>query len=907
MLLRPLRTLGAGLVLFSTLALAPACSQGDDGAGAPADAADVGGIVGGGAGPGDAHSGGVGKDAGGAELGGDAGLLDGAPGGGQPDGASEAGPTDALVEPDVPTGPTGYPSTDLLIKIIEPGGGRGAASIGSRTTVGGLLFGDAETITWEANNQQSGAIAEAAFWRSGPIDLEPGDNVVTVTATRGDKVVSDSITITYNPAFKFDGELAGRPNVSWVGATTKVVFTVPLGLYANFQPNTVTLQEVNADGTPKASVGQMVDVGQTGSTGDEIDGDGVFTRKADVTCSGEGPRWYRVSVTVNQGASTYQALSPQIPVWCLQRYKQAECNTDHAVVKDAENKLAGGWAQTDVIADLLTNPAVAAAGRASEGGYGIWVQFESGVLGAVLNTPMGKRGDGAPQGSAPAGPVPPAVGGSNKEIGSRSAIVLAPFGSEFGASDDAPAVAAALSASECPSFTVEGSMALQGPGASLDRFRSLTDYGIVSVSTHGEALFEGLDATDARLSYYWDHVGSQEVIWAGEPVACASLTTTDKACTVSGSSPNGGCSPGTVCVVTSGTGGSTSSGVCMDRTQADLKLGRVIITNKGYAMTPAFFEEYSVGGYPDNLVNLGACRSLYNGSLAATFFAHGSQAITGFSGYVQSEWARGKVTELFEGAVGQGLVGQSHSGGQDPDNPGTYWRLLGAGNLDLSASEIINASFEDGDTTGWRRDGDGRVISQLGGSTAVHGKFMGLISTGLGFTVQTGSLEQDFCIPADKTEVQVYWKFFSEEFLEYCGSQFQDTFQTVLIGAAGQLTLVDLKVDDLCGYGDGNCGSCPNPIACDVNCMGGSGCKIDPQTGICGGSYPCDCGKYFVGLTPSDVQFDQGGVFNVLWQKTTKNIQPLAGAGKVTLRMFASDTGDSIFDTVILMDAIEFK
>ena len=33
----------------------------------------------------------------------------------------------------------------------------------------------------------------------------------------------------------------------------------------------------------------------------------------------------------------------------------------------------------------------------------------------------------------------------------------------------------------------------------------------------------------------------------------------------------------------------------------------------------------------------------------------------------------------------------------------------------------------------------------------------------------------------------------------------------------------------------------------------------------------------------------------------------LAGAGAVTLRFFATDKGDSIYDTAILLDTVKFK
>jgi hypothetical protein len=273
---------------------------------------------------------------------------------------------------------------------------------------------------------------------------------------------------------------------------------------------------------------------------------------------------------------------------------------------------------------------------------------------------------------------------------------------------------------------------------------------------------------------------------------------------------------------------------------------------------------------------------------------------------VESAWAKGRVVPLFD-AIDGGVVGDHHMGGQDPGNPGTVWRLFGDAELDLAASGILNGSFEAGTAAGWVVDGDARVISQLGVTMPAAGQSMGLVSTGLGYTVQTGTLEQSFCIPADTPQVALDWKFYSEEFKEYCGSQFQDAFQAVLTGSGGQLTLVDVKVDDLCGYGDGQCDPCPSPVACDIECMGGEGCEYNPSTGTCTGAYNCQCGKWFKGLIPSDVSFDQNGVYNIIWQKASQNIQYLAGSGQVTLRLYASDTGDSIFDTVILVDAITFK
>jgi hypothetical protein len=819
--------------------------------------------------------------------------------------------------PDVSTGPdldnTGYPSAELMVKIISPSGGERTQFISGTLRLGGILFGEVDTMSWRISpGGQSGAIQKGAYWISGQIPLQPGDNRVVVTAERDGTVVDDALVVTYNPAFRFDTSPRARPDVVWVGTKQPVVFTIAASLYPQFAANTMTLLEVDPDGNTLATVGSMVDNGQTSTTGDEIQGDGVFTRRTEVTCAGPGTRFYRVSVQVDNGVSSYKALSEAVPVHCLEHLSGTTCQDHLALVLQAEASAKAGAPLADVVASLKASPTVADAGRAGDDGFSIWIQFESGVLAAVLLSPPNTRGGGddeqadVPFDPPPGGLFQPQAVGNVVDIRSKKAIVLAPFAAEFGATEDGPAVASAIGVNECPSFSLTGGAALQGPAASLERFRDLASHGIISISTHGEALFGTMDPLKKRALYDWDHTGAQEVIWSGEAVQCNQLLQNSQSCTVSNTDLTGGCPLGTICQVTQGSGGGNASGVCLDRTQVDLRLGRVLLTNRGYAMTPSFFEAYAAGGYPNSVVNLGGCRTMYNGTLVSAFFGSGAMAVTGFSDYVDSAWAKARVVEMFSGSVGKGLLGEGFKAAQDPSHPGTWWRLFGASNLDLSNSEIVNPSFEDGDTTGWTTDGDGRVVTRLGATLPANGKFMGLLSTGLGFTVQTGTLEQDFCIPPDKNEVEIQWKFYSEEFKEYCGSQFQDTFQAVLLGGAGQLTVVDVKVDNLCGYTDWPaCGSCVNPESCDYECMGGSGCLFNG--GICEGSFSCKCGKYFTGLVPSDVSFDQNGVWTTLWQRSVKNVKPLAGAGKVTLRLFATDKGDSVFDTVILVDEVRFR
>jgi hypothetical protein len=50
-----------------------------------------------------------------------------------------------------------------------------------------------------------------------------------------------------------------------------------------------------------------------------------------------------------------------------------------------------------------------------------------------------------------------------------------------------------------------------------------------------------------------------------------------------------------------------------------------------------------------------------------------------------------------------------------------------------------------------------------------------------------------------------------------------------------------------------------------------------------------------------------GGVWSTAWQKAELNIAGVAGRGPVKLRFSTADTGDSIYDTAVLIDAVKLR
>jgi hypothetical protein len=788
-----------------------------------------------------------------------------------PDTSDEGGDAD-IADPDTSEeggGPaTGYPSSELNLSIIGPSAQEVGQSLGKIVPVTGLLFGHADTIVWEhLGTGDSGEIAVKAFWQSDGIQLEQGDNPIRVTASNAETGAqsSDEINVAYNPAFLFDLIPTARPNVVFVGSSTEVLINAKLGLYTNFDPTTVQLWITDEEGNPVEKKNLLQDNGNTASSCDEVDKDAVYSTCLTVNPAKPGRIQMRISAEVANVFEKYTAWSPVFFLEAVSPVTNGECNERVGILQAArgsyDDKIATmspAEARQAVIAELLANDAVQEAGEATEG-YGIWIAFEGGLLGALNLSPAGYRG-------GPGQVVETGTSGASSpplSIGSKRASVLAPFNAEFGALDEAEAIAATLKDVGCPFFDVSYQ---KGAKADLFQFRHANEAGIFAVTSHGDATFKGLSA-EVSAAYSWEHDGSQEVLWTGEAVDCSKFSSSYSSC-------NGG---GTVCGNGIGECVLGKSNKCVDFKHSDLRTGRVVLSDTTYGILPSFVSHHAkTRKFPKSLVYLGSCRGLFNGGFAAAYFGNGARAVVGYDDYVKSEFAFERGTAFFDELINEASEAGPALGDtathEDPGNVGSFVRLFGAPNLSASDYSIVNQSWETGDATAWTAAGDGRVITALGATIPVHGKFMGLISTGLGFTQQTGELKQKFCIAPDKTSVSLYWKYYSEEFLEFCGSSFQDAFQATLQNSTGKITMVDVKVDTLCPPG---------------------------QCGGCGGNY--------VGLTPSDVSFDVGGVYNTTWQEATANISALAGTGPVTLTLFTTDAGDSIYDTVVLIDNVEFK
>jgi hypothetical protein len=390
----------------------------------------------------------------------------------------------------------------------------------------------------------------------------------------------------------------------------------------------------------------------------------------------------------------------------------------------------------------------------------------------------------------------------------------------------------------------------------LSVWKSLSNYGLISSATHGDSMDVAKDALEKKHPslVYIDWLFP----WHNErPILLTNIVvdwTSD----------------------------------ALDPYFADILAGRIMLWPKGadkvmLCITPEFISYYNAT-FPNTIwINI-SCRGAWTDALGAAFIAKGGGAWYGYSDYVKATYAHYTEKKILEELVQNDKNAKeafdaavADQGADDKDSDPAALTLLGEDKTKIGASELKNGSFEKpdgaGSLNGWIKAGDGRAIKILGSDSPTDGSTMAIISTGLGFTTKTGEIYQSFCLPDDAQNLIFDWNFYSEEFKEWCQTAYDDTFQVSItdIKAGTETVLFQTSVNTLCG-------ACERPGTSEA-------CQSLP-------------------LIDSPVNFDKGDAWYTGWnQDQTVDISAYKGKG-VILKFFATDKGDSVWDTAILIDNV---
>ncbi|HVO75243.1 MAG TPA: choice-of-anchor L domain-containing protein [Ignavibacteriaceae bacterium] len=414
-----------------------------------------------------------------------------------------------------------------------------------------------------------------------------------------------------------------------------------------------------------------------------------------------------------------------------------------------------------------------------------------------------------------------------KLIGNRNVLIYAPFEAAF-KKDMRPSIEAILNSSEFQ-FNITASVNQE---ANINVLENITQYGLIIFDTHGaegKELSTGEIADTLNDSYKTKY---KIMLKAGKLAIWENMVIS--------------------------------------------KSAALVKSENVYAVRYPFFSGLP-GKFPNSVVYNGSCESSMTDSLYEAFKSSGVKTYYGFNKVVNTTFCSERADSVVKRLANDlKNTGEAFISGTDPVAPNATFELKGENDIRYP-DDLINGDFEFGKLDGWTKDGDGRVISKLGTQNPAGGFYMGIISTGLGFTTATGKIFQTFTVKNTESTLTIKWNFLSEEFLEFIGSQYQDYFRVIIKTKDGVETeLIDKTIDG---------------IASDFGAS-----HPDDSTFIAGN---------LIDVSPG-ISFDRGGVYMTGWQTSTFDVSAYRGK-RITLTILAGDVGDSIYDTAIILDDISIK
>jgi len=655
------------------------------------------------------------------------------------------------------------------------------------------------------------------------------------------------------------GSLAAFPNELIINTSDTILFRFTANPGVFFIDSLTRLVKVDNNNNEIMEVGILYDNGNL-NNGDEIAHDNIYSGKFIFNESTPGTLFLKAKGRVSNNSTKYSQVINIIVYNAL----TSQClNVLLTTQQNAKNQLqtflAGNPGNIDTAANQLktwleNQPGVFSVEKG--GSTSLIIKYSCGLTGglvySVLNasgqiTTRGGHGgsDSTKRRSSKEIPIEQQTRGTNflnsdnmtfsnptdtslldsNAIGNRNVLIYAPFESSFAPYNERTTIINRLNSSTCKGFNITS---LTNQQANISSLYSITNYGYVILATHGSLgkFFATGEVLDTNSPAYT--ASYKALLRAGKLAIWKNMTINN-------------------------TGG-------------------VNVLANIYAINSSFISDLS-GTFPNSVILNNSCESTLKPNLSNAFIGKGAKTYYGYNKVVNSPFCvtiADSITKRI--AVDNKTTGQAFFAAIDPTYPFAVFEIkVGNNNLQFP-NTLINNNFEFGTIEGWTRAGDGRVISRLGIVNPTEGSFMGIISTGLGFTDSSGSIRQCFKVENDQDTISLKWNLLSEEFLEYIGSIFQDFFEIKIIKQDGSSVILYRKTID--------------QIAADFG-------ATTTNPGL------------LISVSPNIV-FDQGGVYMTNWQNISFNIIPYRGQ-TVTIVFSTGDVGDSAFDTAILLDDVKVQ
>lgn len=735
----------------------------------------------------------------------------------------------------------GVYSKNPLVSITEPTGSNWYATDQSLIKLAGIASDEADKlskITWEVEGGDSGTATGTKNWETEEISLEEGDNKIIIKAyDKGRNIGEDTIFIVYNRKIVFIGGPKLSPDYIYKDDPPQdVIVQTTVMSESDKDISYVKLYEVDAKGEMIKEIGEMEDNGEI-SDGDDIPSDGTYGYKGAFSTSKDDPIYIRVVAKLeNSDTSAMSGVVKFVIVESISQEALEQIESLNQQVTDLVNQLQDQGESLEQVAnqvnDLLGQQEGIDSNGISQQGQGVWWVYENTCIpgGIALNPPDTRGGEVTEGGSLQVigrrnliSQIPTHVSaqGNLQEVQNTRAVYLGPYFDEFGDTDDYHGAWGVIKASECPECEM---VEKKNQEVTVEDFKTLDQYGLIVISSHGDNWYGGLAGDSMCLEGLQQ---SQVIIYTGQKLTSENI----------------------------------------GNYEVDLMARRLAVGADGsLIILPAFISHYN-SLFPNSLVYVATCRSAYNSTMAAAFLGRGASVYYGFDDYVLSSYCYSVGTKLFDSFILQEDDALSSfldtiNAVESSDGTGPDFLWTGSGSLKMGGRGFGNVGFEEGNLIGWTVSGDTNVIPSLGSLEPTEGKFMAIISTGLGSVRDsTSSITQSICYRRGESTLKFDYNIISEEPTEYLNSFYDDRLDVSLVVDGESTQLVSKGVND----------SQWNEIS-GINFAGGD-----------------------------ETTYETG------WQTFSYSLENVSAEANLKLKFEVSDVGDSAFDTAVLIDNVRIE
>lgn len=652
------------------------------------------------------------------------------------------------------------------------------------------------------------------------------------------------------------GTMVSSPGEMIVNTNQTILFRFTVDPGITFIDSLATLTKVDQNSNELSVLGNLLDNGNL-ANGDEIAKDNVYSGLINLNETTPGNILLRAKGKISQTENKFsQVLTINVYAELTSQNFGTLMNTQENAKTQLQTFLAGNpsnieSAVTQLTTWLQTQPGVQSV--ESDGTTSLMINYASGLKGGLVFSVLNSAGEITTRGGfgrdsdttkrAPKIPVNKQTIGVNtmngnfsfrstdnppadpNAIGNRNVLIYAPFENAFAPTNERQKIIDRLNQSGCKGFDITS---IVNQNATVSVVNTFVNYGYIVLATHGS---QG------------KAFATGEVLDTNAPV----YTSTYKALLQAGK-------------------------LAIWKNMKISTTGGVNVIADIYAVRSTYISSLT-GTFPNSVILNNSCESTKNPDLSNAFIGKGVKTYYGYNKVVGSGFCvtiADSITKRL--AVNNMTTSQAYFAASDPGSQHAAFEMRVGNNNLMFSNLLLNSDFEEGTINAWTKNGDGRVISRLGFVDPAQSSFMGIISTGLGYTTSSGSISQCFAVLNNQSTLTLKYNFLSEEFLEYIGSQYQDYFEIKILKADGSSVVLYRKTID--------------QIAAQFGAT-----ETDPGS--------------LISVSP-DIVFDVGGVYMTGWDNLSFDITAYRGQ-TITLVLSAGDVGDSIYDTAILLDVISVQ